>query len=159
VRLGLILAAVLAGTWLMLSGHTEPLILGFGVVSVAAVVAVSMRMGIVDEEGAPTALRPLGVAAYVPWLLWQVVLSGLDVSRRILSPGLAISPRVVSVEPSQRSTIGKVLYANSITLTPGTVSVRMYDGSILVHALHEGTASDLEGGEMDRRVAAVEGLG
>jgi multicomponent Na+:H+ antiporter subunit E len=156
VRLGLGLAAALSATWLLLSGHFEPLMLSFGAASVGLVVWLSHRMGLLDEEGVPLDIHSPALLSYVPWLLWQVVLSSLDVSRRILRPGLDIAPRLLTVEPTQRTNIGRVLYANSITLTPGTVSMQMYDGGLLVHALHADAAADLEGGEMDRRVSAVE---
>jgi len=80
------------------------------------------------------------------------VRSNIDVARRILSPGVPISPKLIEVPASQRTDLGKVIYANSITLTPGTISIRIRDGMILVHALSEEAADELLQGEMDRRV-------
>jgi multicomponent Na+:H+ antiporter subunit E len=152
------LAFALMGSWLLWSGHTESLILGFGVFSVLLVVVIAHRMRIIDEEGVPLSIHTAGEVTYVPWLIWQVVLSNIDVARRIWSadPTAKLEPSMLSVTPSQKTFVGRVLYANSITLTPGTVSIRMYDDEILVHALHAGTASDVSEGEMDRRVSAVE---
>ena len=156
MRFGLGLTFALATTWALLSGHTEPLIVAFGVFSVGAVVLLGQRMGIVDEEGVPLEIHTVRAVSYVPWLIWQVVLSNIDVARRIISPTLDIDPKLIVVQPSQKTYLGRVLYANSITLTPGTVSVRMYDGEILVHALHPDAAADLEGSTMDRWVTSVE---
>jgi multicomponent Na+:H+ antiporter subunit E len=150
------LTFALATTWALLSGHTEPLIVAFGLLSVAAVVALSWRMKIIDDEGVPLDIHTWRLLGYLPWLLWQLVLSNLEVSRRILSPRLDIDPKLVTVLPSQRTYLGRVFYANSITLTPGTVSVRMYEDEILVHALHPSAADDLTGSEMDRRITHVE---
>ncbi len=152
------LALALATTWLLWSGHYDALLLSFGALSVGLTVWLSNRMRIVDEEGVPLSVHSLRLATYIPWLLWQVVLSNLDVARRIWArdPSSVIAPRLLSVRPVQHTWVAQVLYANSITLTPGTVSVRMYDGEILVHALHRGTADDVTSGEMNRRVAELE---
>jgi multicomponent Na+:H+ antiporter subunit E len=97
------------------------------------------------------------VFSYWGWLVWQIIKSNIDVARVILSPSLPISPNVVRVKASQRTTLGLVTYANSITLTPGTVSMYL-DGDIIeVHALTESGARELKDGEMDRRVSAIEG--
>lgn len=151
------LACSLAALWLVLSGYlTKPLLVGLGLVSVAGVVAIALRMDVVDHEGHPIHLRFLKVCGYWLWLLGQIARASLDVARRILTPGLPISPRVVRVRPSQHTELGQVIYANSITLTPGTVSINLEGGAIEVHALTREAAEALEAGEMDRRVAALE---
>ena len=78
-------------------------------------------------------------------------------ARRILHPRLPIAPRVIRVESSQKTHLGQVIYANSITLTPGTVSVETDEGTIDVHALTRETAEDVRSGTMDRRVTDIEG--
>ena len=96
---------------------------------------------------------------YVPWLVKEVFLANVDVARRILKPGKPnISPELFDVETTQRSDLGRVLYANSITLTPGTVSILVYGRKITVHAIAEEVADGLREGEMDRRVTRFEGL-
>ena len=152
------LSLVLYGTWLLWSGHYTPLLLSFGVLSCVVVVAIARRMRIVDQEGAPVEL-PLRVLSYLPWLLWEIVKSNVDVARRILTPGLPISPRLIKIKAGQRSDIGRVIYANSITLTPGTVTVGVEGDELTVHALTEEAASSLQTGEMDRRVTRVERTG
>jgi multicomponent Na+:H+ antiporter subunit E len=151
------LTAVLAFLWLIWSGHFEPLTLSLGAGSVIVVVALSVRMKVVDDEGAPIGLRYPRLALYVPWLAWEIVKANVDVARRILSPGPpAISPRIIRVRASQASELGQVIYANSITLTPGTISIDVEGGEILVHALHADAAAGVENGEMDRRCTRLE---
>jgi multicomponent Na+:H+ antiporter subunit E len=89
-------------------------------------------------------------------LLWQIVLANVDVAKRILDPRLPISPTMITLKPTQRSEIGQVIYANSITLTPGTVTTSLSDGVLEVHALTRENADALLAGDMDRRVTALE---
>ena len=150
------LSAVLFGVWLLLSGHYTPLLLGLGGVSTVLVVAISLRMDVVDHEGHPLHLG-LRILWYWPWLMVQVLRANVDVARRVLSPSLPISPRMFKVRATQRTDLGRVIYANSITLTPGTVSVELEDSVILVHALTAEAAEDLREGTMNRLVVGVEG--
>lgn len=150
------LGGVLFGLWLLLSGHYNPLLIGFGIFSSVLVVLLARRMRIIDPEGHPIHLG-LGAATYWPWLLLEIVKSNIDVARRILDPSLPISPTMIRVKAGQRTELGQVVYANSITLTPGTVSIELEDGMIDVHALTAEGAESLLEGEMDRRVTAMEG--
>jgi multicomponent Na+:H+ antiporter subunit E len=158
VKLPLYLTLVLFGVWLLWSGHTEPLLISLGVVSTVSVVAVCRRMGLIDEEAVPLGL-PVRAPLFLPWLLWQVVKSNVDVARRILDPRLPIRPELIRVKAGQRDDLGRTIYANSITLTPGTVSVGVEGDEIVVHALTREAAEGLQTGEMDRRVTAFEGRG
>ncbi len=150
------LGAVLFVVWLLLSGHYEPLVISFGVVSCALVVVISTRMDVADREGQPIHLT-WNALVYWPWLMWQIVLANIDVARRVLSPALPVSPTLIRVKASQKSDLGKVIYANSITLTPGTISMDVTGDEILVHALTREAAQSLEEGEMDRRVTIMAG--
>jgi multicomponent Na+:H+ antiporter subunit E len=156
VRFAASLFVVLALLWLGWSGHFTPLLLGLGAASSLAVVLFSLRMRIVDREGAPLELA-IRIPLYAPWLLWQVFKANLDVSRRILTPRMPIQPRVIRVKAGQSTDLGRVIYANSITLTPGTVSLRLEGDEIVVHALSRQAADELLGGAMDRRVTRTEG--
>ena len=147
---------ILSGTWLLLSGHTNPLLLSLGLLSVAAVVACASRLEVLDDESVPVHLLP-GLIRYVPWLIGQVIRSNLDVARRIVSPELPIHPSVVKVDATHHTEVGRVTYANSITLTPGTISLDVSAETIEVHALTEDAANDLMSGEMARRVQRAEG--
>ena len=138
-----------------MSGIFEPLILILGVVSCVAVVAIAMRMDVIDHEAVPVHLS-LKVLVYWPWLLWEIVKANIDVTKRVL--GLAeISPTMVRIKATQKTDLGIVIFANSITLTPGTISIDVdEDGYILVHALSREGTLGLEGGDMDRRVSEME---
>jgi multicomponent Na+:H+ antiporter subunit E len=150
------LALVLFALWLLLSGHYVPLLIGLGALSVLLVVTIALRMDVVDREGHPIHLSPKALL-YWPWLAWEIVKSNVDVARRILSPTLPISPTVIRLKASQKSELGKVIYANSITLTPGTVSIDIDGDKIEVHALTREAAQALRTGDMDRRVTRFEG--
>ena len=148
---------LLLATWLLWSGHTEPILLVFGVLSSAAALGLALRMDVVDHEGQPfdqLGLRPL---VYAPWLLWQIVRANLAVARIIVDPRLPISPRLVRIQASQKTDLGLAIHANSITLTPGTLCLDVRQGTILVHALTREAAEELQAGEMDRRVTRLEG--
>lgn len=147
---------ILSGTWLLLSGHTSPLLLSLGLLSVTAVVACASRLEVLDDESVPVHLLP-GLIRYVPWLIGQVIRSNLDVARRIVSPELPIHPSVIKVDATHHTEVGRVTYANSITLTPGTISLDVSAETIEVHALTEDAANDLMSGEMARRVQRAEG--
>jgi multicomponent Na+:H+ antiporter subunit E len=147
------------GLWLLLSGYFDvPLLLSFGVLSCALVVLVAWRTEAIDPEERPLRLRfNIHVLGYWPWLLWQIVLANLDVAKRIIDPKLPISPTLITLKPSQRSDLGRVIYANSITLTPGTVTTDLSGDTLEVHALTREAADSLLEGDMDRRVTRLEG--
>jgi multicomponent Na+:H+ antiporter subunit E len=117
---------------------------------------LSARMGVIDEEGVPAdfGIRPF--ISFAPWLMWEIVKSNLEVTKIILSPKMKLKRNLIEVSADPKTEIGKVILANSITLTPGTVSVNLKDDRILVHALSfEGAEEDLSG-EMSARVCKLE---
>lgn len=150
------LGVALLVLWLLLSGLYDPLFIGFGVVSMVLVVWLALRMGVADREGHPI---HLGFRAwrYWPWLLKEIARANLVVARQILSQGSAISPCTFTVRASQRTDVGRTTFANSITLTPGTVSTGIDGDQIRVHALTEAKRDSLLAGEMNRRVTEFEG--
>ena len=150
--------AVLLGLWLLWSGHYTAQITTFGVLSCLGVLALGLRMGVVDREGYPFQLV-LRLPLYLAWLIWEVIKSNLHVARVVLSPRMPLAARLVRTEATQRTDLGQVIYANSITLTPGTVSLDVREGHILVHALTDAAAEGLLTGEMDRKATWVEGEG
>jgi multicomponent Na+:H+ antiporter subunit E len=150
------LVVTLFAFWLMLSGIYTPFLVLSGLGASIAVAALAWRMGVADPEGHPVHLT-LGAAAYWPWLLKEIAVAGWQVSRIILHPRLPISPRLTRFAPSQKSSVGLVTHANSITLTPGTITVEADRESFLVHALTRDGAEGLEDSEMDRRVSRLEG--
>jgi multicomponent Na+:H+ antiporter subunit E len=147
---------VLFAFWLLLSGHYAPFLVTAGFVCALAVTLFARRMAMLDREGHPLHLAPRALLVYWPWLLKEIVKSGWAVSKLILHPRLPISPTVISVRCTQKTDVGRVVFANSITLTPGTISLEVGRDEILVHALTRAGAQELAGGDMDRRVTAFE---
>ena len=151
INLGLFLFAL----WVLLSGHYTPLMLLFGVLSTLFVVFLATRADLIDRETQPILIK-LSVLFYWVWLGREIIKSNIDVTRRILSPGLPISPTVFTVRAGQKTELGRVTYANSITLVPGTVTMDVDKDVFTVHALTREAAADLKRGEMNRRVCNVE---
>ena len=149
------LGTILVVFWLLLSGHYTLMLISFGVGSSALVVYLALRMDVVDHEGVPLQLGGR-FWLYLPWLMKEIFVANVAVAKVILHPKLPISPITVIFHGSQKTDIGRFIYANSITLTPGTISLDLRDDTILVHALTAEAAADLEGGEMDRRVCRLE---
>ncbi len=151
------LFVILFGTWLLWSGHYTPLLIGFGLGSCALVVLLAHWMEIIDDEGLPLHLTGR-ILAYLPWLAKEVTLSSLELTRRILDPRLPIGQELVVLDVSQKTCVGRVTHANSITLTPSTVTIEAdNDGPFLVHAVSPEAAADLRSGKMDARVTRMEG--
>ena len=142
--------------WLLLSGHYEPFTTILGALSCAFVVWIAHRMDVVDREAHPIHLS-WRILVYWPWLLWEIVKANIDTARIILTPRLPIRPRVIEVTATQSDEVGLTIYGNSITLTPGTVTIDIIGDQMEVHSLADVFAEGLESGEMDRRVTALEG--
>ena len=150
----LALVIIMFTIWVLWSGHH--LLIGFGIVSCLVVFLLSHRMNIVDEEGVPVQLGVRFFIGYAPWLLKEIVRANIEVACWILFPRRPIRPTVVRVTALQKGDLARVIYANSITLTPGTVSIDMDGDQITVHALsYQGAQEDMAG-EMNRRVAKLE---
>ena len=150
------LAVVLFLFWLALSGHYTPFLMVAGAASAILCAVVAARLRIADAEG--HAVHLLGSAlTYFPWLLWEIAKSGWAVTKVILHPRLPVSPTMTRVIASQRSTVGIATYANSITLTPGTITTGVKGNVLTVHGLVRDGAADVEAGGMDARVSRFEG--
>ena len=141
--------------WLLWSGHYTPMLLTFGAASCLGVVVLCRRMRIVDPESIPIHLT-MRYLRYLPWLLGQVTLANLDTVRKILSFNHPARPLWLEIRAGQRTDLGRATYANSITLTPGTVTVDARGRTLAIHALTHQAADGLLDGEMDRRVSETE---
>jgi multicomponent Na+:H+ antiporter subunit E len=142
--------------WLLLSGMYTPFLMASGAGCALAILLLARRMDVVDHEGHPIQLGWRPFLSYWPWLGGEILKSAWDVSKRILDPRLPISPTLVEFAPTQRTDLGLVIHANSITLTPGTIAVEVEPGRFLVHALTAEGAAGLAGSEMDRRCTELE---
>ncbi|MFV0296469.1 MAG: Na+/H+ antiporter subunit E [Hyphomicrobiaceae bacterium] len=142
--------------WLALSGHYTLFLTTIGVLVSALCVVIAGRMQVDDTEGHPAWLLPAAVT-YWPWLIWEICKSAWSVTKIVLDPELPISPTMTRVFASQKTTVGVATYANSITLTPGTITTEVNGNYLTIHALVRDGADDLEGGGMDARVTRFEG--
>lgn len=159
MKFAVTLLTVLVANWLLWSGHFDNgflIVLGIG--SCLISLWLAWRMRIVDDEGTPVQLgfiRPF--FWYAPWLAKEIVVSNIQVAKIILSPAMPLRRNLVRIPADQKSEIGRVILANSITLTPGTVSIHLQDKEVLVHGLSvHGTAEDMSG-DMGRRICRLEG--
>ncbi len=150
----LIFFCILFLNWLIWSGYTDAFFLVSGVISVIAAMWLARRMGCLPYAWYQSWRAP----AYVLWLLKEIVFSSVDVTRRIWMPRLRISPTTGWVTSSQTSDTGQTIFAISITLTPGTVSILVEKDRIFVHGLTQDGVSDLQqDGGMDAKVKSVMG--
>ena len=150
------LAVVLFAYWIGLSGHYTPFLLGAGALSACLCALLAVRMEVADEEGHPIDLL-IGALTYWPWLGLEIAKSAWAVTKIILNPRLPVSPTMTKLNASQRTLAGLATYANSITLTPGTITTGVKGNVLTIHALVRENALDLEGGRMDLRVRHFEG--
>jgi len=151
-----LLLLMLAIAWVLWSGVFKPVTLGLGVFSCVLIVYLARRMGYFDNQFFALRFRPQ-LISYLAWLTREVVVSSLDVARIVLDPRLPISPRVVEVEARAQHPVDQVILGNSITLTPGTLTLDVHNGILKVHCLTEEGAQALIAGEMNHRVAALRG--
>jgi len=139
----------------LLSGHYTPLLLGLGVATCVLAVYLASRMGLLDEEGAPFHLAGrLGL--YTPWLLKEILVSNWAVAKIILDPKLPIDPALGRFRAGQQTEVGRMIHANSITLTPGTITTGVNGQDFELHALVALELTGREEAEMDRRCTWLE---
>ncbi len=144
-------ALFVATVWLLLSGHYTALILSLGGLSVLIVTWFIRRMDRVDGELGVLPMRPR-LLYYLLWLMWQVVLSNIDLVRRIWDPTLPIRPTWQRLDIKVTSVPAKTLYANSITLTPGTLTTDVREDHFLVHSLSPDGIAELRKGGMEKQI-------
>ncbi len=154
---GVLLTIILAVMWALMSGFglKQPLFT-FGVISVFVAVAMTARMGILDEEGAPFPRLVLFLQYWI-WLGEKIFAANLYVLRTVLKPDLDITPTLTRVPVRAKTGLARATFANSITLTPGTVTVEVEDGGFLVHALTRELADQEAFAEIERHVMRAAG--
>ncbi|MBV1882998.1 MAG: Na+/H+ antiporter subunit E [Pseudomonadales bacterium] len=141
--------------WLLNSGHYTLMILSLCVVSIVIVLTIVHKMDVVDHEAQPVHLSRK-FPAYSLWLSKEIVLSNVTVVKHIWLGNESLSPTLTTLKASQITDMGKVIYASSITLTPGTIALDLVGDRIMVHSLLRDNITALESGEMDRRVSRLE---
>lgn len=153
----IIAASLIFLFWFLLSGHTEALLIALGIFSTLLSVFLSKRMKIIDHESYPFHLS-IPLLRYFLFLAREIIKANVDVIKRILKPGRSISPQVIELPASKQTDLSKVIYANSITLTPGTVTLELSKDKIKVHALSKEGAADLQTGDMAKAVPDKEDI-
>ncbi len=150
MRYAFVLFIILYALWYGLSGYNKPLLLGLGLISTILACVLAWRFRLFDREGVPYLTIPR-LLLYLPWLFREIVTSNIRVIRACLRVDLDIDPVLVKVKTSCQSDLSKTLFANSITLTPGTVTIDVDRDELLVHALYASVAKPEDFIEMDRR--------
>jgi multicomponent Na+:H+ antiporter subunit E len=151
---GLLVAAILIAAWLLWSGLFKPLLLALGVFSVLLTLYVLKRMGYFANETFAFRYTPR-LLGFWAWLGKEIVISSLQVARIVFQRTISIEPQLVTLDVAELDTLDQALLGNSITLTPGTLTLDVHENQILVHALTQAGAAALEQGEMQRRVIAL----
>ena len=149
------LALLLVAAWLLWSGIYKPLLLWLGAFSCLLSLYIAHRVGFFEQSSGLHLLPRL--PRFSLWLLVEIVKSSLEVFRLVLDPKLPISPTVVEIEAEPEGEVGQVLLANSITLTPGTVTLDVFDNRLLVHCITREGAQAIEAGDANRRIAELTG--
>ncbi len=150
------LSITLALFWLANSGHYNGLLLFLGALSVLFVVYIAYRMDVIDHESQPLLHLTAKLPAYCAWLIKEIILSNIKVVKHVWLGKQSIKPALKTIKSNQVTDMGKVIFANSITLTPGTVAIDLKGDDVLVHALMEEDIAALDSGEMDRRICHLE---
>ena len=151
-----ILAAALSGLWLLLSGYFDKaLLLGFGAASIAVSIYLARRANVIDDEGVPNGLMP-GIFGYWLWLAREIGKANIAVIRHALAIDLKLSPQMLKITSPTKTNAGLATFCNSVTLTPGTVTVDLEPEYFVVHALTEELADEDAIMDMGARVARLE---
>lgn len=159
---------LLLGLWLLLSGHYDVFHISMGVFSALIVVLLHVRLRkyyFFEEELAEAKARMKDVFTvrlrygrvlfYVPWLIWQIVVASLQVAAVVLNPKMPIDPALLRFKTKFPNTSARVILANSITLTPGTITVQIKDDEFLVHALMDVSSSGIMDDSLPGEVAKL----
>lgn len=141
--------------WFILSGHTEALLLLLGLASTLLTIFLSWRMKVIDHESYPFHLS-YRLFRYYFFLGKEIFLANIDVVKRIINPRSSISPQIIELDVKHKTDLSKVIYANSITLTPGTVTLALQGDKIKVHALSKAGVINLQSGQMANKVPDIE---
>ncbi len=150
----LLLLAALVAAWLLWSGLYKTLLLGLGAFSCLLTLYIVHRMGCFDRQAFALPYS-FNLLRYWVWLFREMVLSSLQVSRIVLTPALRVEPRVVEIRATAQHPMDQAILGNSITVTPGTLTLDVHDGVLKVHSLTREGAESLLSGDMDRRVAGL----
>ncbi|WP_051617101.1 Na+/H+ antiporter subunit E [Desulfonatronovibrio hydrogenovorans] len=152
-------AFLLMALWLILSGHFDLEHIIYGALSVALVVWLNYRVRHIPMSNGDclsgSCIIVHRLILYLFWLVIQIVKSGTFVAYLTLHPRMPINPMIVRFRSSLPNPLAKVILGNSITLTPGTLTVDIRDDFFTVHALIDDTEEELVSGDMEARVGRL----
>ncbi|HEY7710985.1 MAG TPA: Na+/H+ antiporter subunit E [Candidatus Entotheonella sp.] len=135
--------------WIILSGKFDAFHLGIGAVSAVCIALGTRRLLLLAPAIGPAQTHPmdavpwLRLLLYVPWLIWQIVLSSLHIAAVVVHPKMPIQPRLVRFRTPLPHNLARLTLATSITMTPGTITLDVQGDEFLVHALTEKSAQSL----------------
>lgn len=152
IAIGIVLFAL----WLLLSGIYTPMITGLGFASSLLVLVIIKRMDTQDGDRVEIHLSPFRFAKYMVWLMVEIARANWAVTKTILSRNMNIRQHLFTVPYTQKTDLAQVIFANSITLTPGTITVETEDGQFLVHAVSYSDDDPAAIADMDARITACE---
>ena len=150
-------ALIMFAFWILLSGKFSFILLLSGIISSLLVSYISHDLLIGNGDMKLGFIRTIRFIRFLPWLLWQIVLANIDLALRTLHPKMPINPMLINFKNNLKTDLGMVILANSITLTPGTVTIDVNENEFLVHVISEKAAQSLISGEMQARVKKIEG--
>ena len=150
-------ALIMFAFWIFLSGKFSLILLLSGLISSLLVSYMSNDLLIGNGDIKLGFIRTIRFIRFLPWLLWQIVLANIDLAIRTLHPKMPINPMLINFKNNLKTDLGMVILANSITLTPGTVTIDVNENEFLVHVISEKAAQSLISGEMQARVKKIEG--
>jgi multicomponent Na+:H+ antiporter subunit E len=148
-------AVILFAFWMLLSGKFDVFHLSLGVICSVLVACLCHDLLFANVRVGDTRVVAARFIAYIPWLIQQIVVANIHVASLVLRRRMPIDPQILKFETKLETDISCVTLANSITLTPGTITIDIKDGVYYVHALSKKVADDLNAGEMEDRVAHI----
>jgi multicomponent Na+:H+ antiporter subunit E len=152
-----ITAIAMFSFWILLSGEFTFILITSGVVASLITAYLSHDIFIGKADIKVETRRVFKFMIYLPWFLWQVILSNIEIAYLVLHPKMLIDPQLVRFKPDLKTDLGIVTLANSITLTPGTVTVEANREEFVIHAIWQKSAEGIISGEMQQRVKQIEG--
>lgn len=146
---------LLFGFWALLSGMYDPFHLIIGALCAVIIAWKGYQLLFANTRVGDVKLTAVRLLLYIPWLLWQIIMANIHVIGLALSPNMRVDPKIIRFKSKLESDISYVTLANSITLTPGTITMDIKDGEFFIHAIDGKVAEELNTGAMEDRVAHI----
>lgn len=132
--------------WWLMSGHNAALLISLGVTSVVVVLILIYRLNIVDINISTIQLSQK-LPRFILWLMKDIVLSNVNVAINVWRKKPQLNPKVFTISVPEKSDLATVIYANAITVTPGTITINIENNTMTVHALMDNATTNIHSGE------------